>query len=52
MSRTTTDPKPHLIALRLGADDLRVLARLARQWKCSRGEVLRRLLRDAKKSTR
>ena len=31
--------------MRLSEDDVRGLTRLARQWKCSRSEVLRRLLR-------
>jgi hypothetical protein len=45
MSRTTTDPKPFTVAMRLNKDDLRLLDRFARLWKCSRTEVLRRLLR-------
>jgi hypothetical protein len=45
--RTTTDPKPEVLTLRLGIGDLRALARLAKRWECSRGEVLRRLLRSA-----
>jgi len=48
MPRPTTDPKPRVLTIRLGSDDLRKLSRLARQAKTSRGEVLRRLLRAAK----
>ena len=44
MARTTTDPKPYTVAMRLNKDDLRQLDRIARLWKCSRTEVLRRLL--------
>jgi hypothetical protein len=45
MARPTTDPKPLVMTLKLSKSDLRSVTRLARQWKCSRGEVLRRLLR-------
>lgn len=45
MARPTTDPKPLVLTLRLSKEDLRTLSRLARQRKCSRGEVLRQLLR-------
>ena len=45
MARTTTDPKPTTIAVRLNAADTRTLNRLCKQWKCSRSEVLRKLLR-------
>jgi hypothetical protein len=31
--------------VRLSDDDVRALKRLAREWKCTRSEVLRRLLR-------
>ncbi len=48
MARTTTDPKPHTVALRLNESDYRVLKRLAKRGKCSRTEVLRRMLRAAK----
>jgi hypothetical protein len=34
-----------MVALRLNAADARALARLAKQWKCSRSEALRRLIR-------
>jgi len=45
MARTTTDPKPFTVAMRLNKEDLRALDRLARLWKCSRTDVLRRFLR-------
>jgi len=45
VARPTTDAKPKLFTLRLSAADVRSLSRLAKQEKCSMGEVLRRLLR-------
>jgi hypothetical protein len=45
MARTTTDPKPFMVALRLNATDARALTKLAKQWKCSRSEALRKLIR-------
>ena len=48
MARPTTDPKPLVMTLKLSKDDLRKVSRMAKQGKCSRGEVLRRLLRAAK----
>jgi hypothetical protein len=45
MARPTTDPKPHVLIMRLSRNDVRALKRLAKAWKCSRSEVLRRLLR-------
>jgi hypothetical protein len=47
MARTTTDPKPEVLTLRLSARDVRDLARLAKRWDCSRSEAVRRLLRAA-----
>jgi hypothetical protein len=53
MARPTTDPKPLVMTLKLSEDDLRAVKRLAKAWKCSRGEVLRRLLRtEAEKARR
>ena len=48
MARTTTDPKPFTVAMRLNKQDLRTLDRIARLWKCSRTDVLRRLLKGEK----
>ena len=48
MARPTTDPKRKALTVRLNADDMRKLARMARQAKCTKGEVVRRLVRDAK----
>ena len=48
MARTTTDPKPFTVAMRLNKADLRALDRIARLWKCSRTDVLRKLLRGEK----
>jgi hypothetical protein len=48
MARTTTDPKPFTVAMRLNRDDLRALERLAKLWKCSRTDVLRKLLHGEK----
>jgi len=45
VARPTTDPKPRLFTLRLSAADVHRLSGLAKRWKCSMGEVLRRLLR-------
>ena len=45
MARPTTDPKPRVLVMRLSDNDVRALSRIAKQWKCSRSEVLRRLLR-------
>jgi len=45
MARPTTDPKPLVLIVRLSRNDVRALARLAREWKCSRSEAVRRLLR-------
>jgi hypothetical protein len=47
MARPTTDPKPHVLVMRLSAKDLRALKRLAKALKCSRSDVLRQLLRAA-----
>jgi hypothetical protein len=45
MSRTTTDPKPFTVAMRLNKSDMRALKKLAQQRKLSRTDVLRQLLR-------
>jgi hypothetical protein len=47
MARPTTDPKRRVLIMRVSNGDVRALSRLAKQWKCSRSEVLRRLLREA-----
>lgn len=46
MARTTTDPKPEALTVRMSAEDWRDLSRLAKKRKTSRGEVLRQLLRE------
>jgi len=48
MARTTTDPKPYNVVVRLNKDDERALNRLAKTWKCSRSDVLRKLVRGEK----
>jgi hypothetical protein len=48
MARTTTDPKPLLVTIRLGPADLEHLDALAERWACTRSEVFRRLLRKTK----
>jgi len=45
MARTTTDPKPLLVTIRLNEADLAHLDELAKQWGVTRSEVFRRLLR-------
>src|SRR2546421_414773 len=47
MVRPTTDPKRRTLLIRVSERDLRMLSRLAVTWKCSRSEVVRRLVRAA-----
>ncbi|MFL5396283.1 MAG: CopG family transcriptional regulator [Myxococcales bacterium] len=44
MARTTSDPKPYTVAIRLNEEDMRLLDRLARQSRLSRSELVRLLL--------
>jgi len=52
MPRTTTDPKPHLVTIHMSDADLEQLDRLAKKWGATRSEVLRRLLRRTKATTK
>jgi metal-responsive CopG/Arc/MetJ family transcriptional regulator len=49
MARTTTDPKPLLVTIRLSEADLAHLDKLAEEWGVTRSEVFRRLLRRTAK---
>jgi hypothetical protein len=50
--RPTTDPKHERISVRINAEDLEILERIARERGCSTGEAVRILIRAQRTARR